>query len=120
VWGPRPHETLGGEKKQIDPNRHGLLTIPFKPQSVFFHRGWKRYAALCVIAFFPTLVFLGWVLFSLPKIGVPIDFKKNAWVAMGMIMVAAYNCLWLAPVLMGALLGYGGRWVEKRQVKRLQ
>ena len=103
-----------------DPIWLGLLPIPFAALSVFFLSGWKRHAALCIIAFFPTLVFLGWVLFSLPEIGIPVDLKKNSWVAMGAIMVVVYNCLWLAPVLVGALLGYGGRWIEKRRFKRLQ
>lgn len=103
-----------------DPIWFGLLAISLVALSVFFLDGWKRYTTIAVVAFSPILLFLGWIVISLPEIGFPIDFKKNAWVAMGMIMVIVYNCLWMAPVLAGVIVGYAGRWIQKQRVKQAE
>lgn len=97
-----------------DPVLYVLVAIPLVALAVFFFRGKARILTVTALTFLPILLFIGFVIFSLPGIGFPVDLKKHSWIGMGMVMVPAYNMFWIPPALVGLGLGSLGLLIKRK------
>lgn len=95
-----------------------LIPLPVVAGAVAFLRSWWRWSVSLGVTALPTLLFYAYLAFEWVRQGFSIDFtvRPNHGLAMGMIMVPAYNLVWIPPALAGLGAGLLFVWLRKRNM----